>query len=126
MWNTIILNPMINALLWIYSLVGNFGIAIIVFTILVRLITHPLTAQQIKSTRAMQKMQKSKKWQNLQKKYKNDKQKLQRGAQMTRAMTLSMPLLMGYLALTFSSGLAIYFVVSNVVAILQYGVLVRV
>ena len=66
-WNTLILDPMINSLMWIYSGLGeNFGLAIIVFTILVRLITYPLTASQIKSTRSMQDLQKSKKGQDMQ------------------------------------------------------------
>jgi len=77
MWDTIITNPMINSLLWIYSILGNFGIAIILFTIIVRFLTYPLTIKQLKSAQGMQEMQKSKKWQELQKKYKNDKQKLQ-------------------------------------------------
>lgn len=76
MWNTLIIQPMVNALLWIYSLVGNFGIAIILFTILIRLITHPLTASQVKSTTKMTELQKSKRWQEIQKKYKDDKNKL--------------------------------------------------
>jgi len=58
MWNTIILEPMINSLLYIYSLLGqNFGWAIIVFTALVRLITLPLTIQQMRSTMVMQEIQ---------------------------------------------------------------------
>jgi YidC/Oxa1 family membrane protein insertase len=78
MWDTLIINPMVNTLLWIYSVLGqNFGLAIIVFTILIRLIIYPLTQQQLKSSQAMQEMQGSKKWQDLQKKYKDDKQKLQ-------------------------------------------------
>ena len=68
---------MANSLLWIYSLLGNFGISIIIFTFLVRLLTHPLTVQQLKSTSQMQDMQKSKEWLDIQKKYKDDKQKLQ-------------------------------------------------
>ena len=76
MWNTLIIEPMVNALLWIYSLVGNFGIAIILFTILIRLITHPLTASQVKSTAKMTELQRSKQWQDIQKKYKDDKNKL--------------------------------------------------
>lgn len=76
-WNGLIINPMINLLLFIYSLIANFGIAIILFTILIRLITHPLQAKQMKSTQAMQDMQKSKEYQEMQKKYKDDKQKLQ-------------------------------------------------
>ncbi len=76
-WNMIIINPMVNTLLFIYSLVGNFGIAIILFTLVIRLITHPLTVQQMKGTAKMQEMQNSKEWQATQKKYKDDKQKLQ-------------------------------------------------
>jgi YidC/Oxa1 family membrane protein insertase len=78
MWDTLILNPMINALLLIYDLLwNNFGLAIIVFTIVIRLITLPLTMQQTRSQQKMQELQGSKKWQDLQKKYKDDKQKLQ-------------------------------------------------
>lgn len=77
MWNTLIVDPMTNALLLIYSLVGeNFGLAIIVFTIVVRLITYPLTASQMKSTSALQTMQKSERWQEIQKTYKDDREKL--------------------------------------------------
>jgi YidC/Oxa1 family membrane protein insertase len=234
MWETLIINPMVNTLLWIYGLLNNFGLAIIAFTLLVRLITHPLTVQQMKGTQKMQQMQQSKEWQALQKKYKDDKQKLQQeqmklyqemginplgsclplliqfpiiiglyqaiirvlavtpmqlsqlfynvypfvdiskllpvnpdflwmnlsqperltilgfeipvmaiivvittylqsklmtppsqpgeqGAQMTKAMNLYMPLLMGYLALTFASGLSLYFITSNVASIIQYA-----
>jgi YidC/Oxa1 family membrane protein insertase len=38
-------------------------------------------------------------------------------------MNLYMPLFMGYLAYTFSSGLALYFVASNLVGVLQYAVM---
>jgi YidC/Oxa1 family membrane protein insertase len=234
MWDMLIINPMVNTLLFIYSLIGNFGIAIILFTLLIRMITYPLTIQQIRGTQKMQEMQKSKEWQAIQKKYKDDKQKLQQeqmklyqemginplgsclpmliqfpiiiglyqaiiralavtplqfaelnknlypfldvskllpvnnhflwmnlnqperiyifgigipllaiivvvttylqsklmtppsqpgeqGAQMTQAMNLYMPLFMGYLALTFASGLSLYFITSNVASIIQYG-----
>jgi YidC/Oxa1 family membrane protein insertase len=42
------------------------------------------------------------------------------GAQMTQAMSLYMPFFMGYLALTFASGLALYFVATNLATIAQY------
>jgi YidC/Oxa1 family membrane protein insertase len=77
MWNTLILNPMVNILLWIYGLIGDFGIAIILFTILIRLITQPLNMQQMRSMQVMQELQSSKEWLEIQKKYKDDKQKLQ-------------------------------------------------
>jgi len=77
MWDTIIIKPFITTLLFIYDLIGeNFGLAIILFTILIKLITHPLTAKQIKSSKAMQDMQNDKDWQEIQKKYKNDRDRL--------------------------------------------------
>jgi len=229
---------MINILLYIYSFVGqDFGLAIILFTILVRLVTYPLNAQQVKQSKAMQDLQENKKWQAMQKKYKNDKEKLaqeqmalykelgvnpfgsclptlvqfpiiiglyqaiiralavsplqllnlskhisngadliplnnhflwmdlslpekdfglaiagygipilalivlitsyvqtklmtppstggagDQSAQMTKAMGMYMPIFMGWLAYSFSSGLALYFVVSNLATILQYAI----
>jgi YidC/Oxa1 family membrane protein insertase len=77
MWNTLILYPMVNVLVWIYNfLFHNFGIAIILFTILIRLITYPLTASQLKGQKKMQELTSSKKYQEIQKKYKDDREKL--------------------------------------------------
>jgi YidC/Oxa1 family membrane protein insertase len=77
LWTTIIVQPMTNILLWIYAAVGgNFGLAIILFTALIRLVTHPLMVQQIKGTTAMQNLQSNEKWIAMQKKYKDDKEKL--------------------------------------------------
>lgn len=77
MWETIIVNPLTNILLFIYQIVGSqFGIAIIIFTILIRVVTHPLMAKQIKGSQAMQELQSNKEWQDIQKKYKGDKEKL--------------------------------------------------
>lgn len=41
-------------------------------------------------------------------------------AQMTRAMTTYMPLLFGFLALSYSSGLSIYFITANIFGVIQY------
>jgi len=76
MWNTIIIEPMLNTLLWIYRVIGDFGLAIILFTLLIRLITHPLTAQQMKGTQKMQELQNSEEWKAIQKKYKDNKEQL--------------------------------------------------
>lgn len=85
LFDTIIVNPFTNALLLIYALVGNlgifsaignFGISIILFTIVIRLLTHPIMAQQIKSSTAMQELMASEEWVKIQEKYKNDKEKL--------------------------------------------------
>lgn len=246
MWDTLIIEPMVNTLLGIYMVLSNvlgpanmFGLAIIIFTILIRLITYPLTIQQMKSAQAMQELQKSKKWQEIQKKYKDNREKLaqeqmamykemgvnpfgsclptliqfpiiiglyqaiirglavtptqlldlskhiysfingaaiiplnnqflwmnlsqperiyifgfgvpllaiivvittylqsklmtppaqpgEQGAQITQAMNLYMPFLMGWLAYSFSSGLALYFVTSNIIGILQYAAMGKV
>ncbi len=235
LWDLLILNPMTNTLLWIYSFIGNFGIAIILFTILIRLVTYPLNTQQMKSSQAMQEFQNSKEWQEIQKKYKDDRQKLaleqqrvmremgvnplsgclptliqfpiiiglyqaitralavsplqllglsdliypfipistlipinnnflwmdlsqperlmifgvgipvmaiivvattwvqsklmtppsttkDQGAQMAQSMTVTMPLVIGFMALNFASGLSLYFITSNVVTIAQYAI----
>lgn len=239
MWDAIIISPFINVILFIYSIVGqNFGIAIILFTILIRLITHPLMVSQIKGSSNMQNLQSNEKWKAMQEKYKNDKEALAReqmalykelginpfasclpmlvqfpiiiglyqaiiqsmahtpldllkltrhiypgfldaaelipvnnqflwmnlgqperlpifgvgvpilailvvittylqsklmtpptaspndqSAQMTGMMNLYMPIFMGWLAWTLASGLSLYFVISNVVGILQYAIL---
>lgn len=66
-----IIIPFTNALIFIYSLLGeNFGLAIIVFTVLVRLLTYPFNAQQMKSAKAMQELQSNPKAKALQEKYK--------------------------------------------------------
>lgn len=66
-----IIVPFTNVLVFIYSLLGhNFGLAIIVFTLLVRLITYPFNAQQMKSAKAMQELQSNPKWRQIQEKYK--------------------------------------------------------
>lgn len=245
MWEAVIITPFINVLMAIYHFVPSFGIAIILFTILIRLITHPLTVQQLKGTSAMQDLQKDPRWLEAQKKYKDDKEKLSQEqlklykelgvnpfssclptliqfpiiiglyqsiiralgstpiellylqqhvypfmqkiyltlmpiqnhflwfnlsqpdntikpsflpfsipllavvvvvttflqtklmtppsaspgdqtAQMTKAMNLYMPLLMGWMALTLASGLSIYFITSNIIGILQYAALGRI
>ncbi|PKN99490.1 MAG: hypothetical protein CVU43_15240 [Chloroflexi bacterium HGW-Chloroflexi-5] len=76
MWDTLIISPFINLLLWIYMLVGNFGVAIILFTTLTRMVLYPLTAKQIKGAQAMQDLQKDNRYIKIQEKYKGDKEKL--------------------------------------------------
>lgn len=240
MWETLIIQPFTNLLLWIYSLLagipGAFGWAIILFTIVIRVVTWPLNAQQLKGAQAMQEMQNDKEWQAIQKKYAKDREKLaqeqmriykERGinpfssclptliqfpiiiglyqaiiralasaplgllqlarsaypalnaaaliplnsrflwmdlsqpefvpifgfnlptlaiivavttyiqskltmpasatpgdqsAAMTKTMSIYMPLLLGYFALTFASGLSVYFITSNLLGIFQYAV----
>ena len=75
-WYLIIGNPVLNVLIALSHLLsGSFGLAIIALTIIVRLISWPLTKRQLKSSKALQDMQP--KIQELQKKYGKNQQKLQ-------------------------------------------------
>lgn len=221
---------MINALLLFYSVLGHqFILAIIVLTILIRIIVFPLSLKQQRSMAMLKSLQNSKEWQDIQKKYKNDREKLaqeqmrlyrERGvspmggclptliqfpvliglyqsitrvlavsplqlvdlaprvylpglaalvplnnrffwldlgrpdpfyilpvlvvfttwaqqkllsppnpdpqaASMSQSMQIMMPLMFGFFALQFSSALAIYFVISNVVGVAQYAIINR-
>lgn len=74
MWD-LILNPFITVITLLYSVFGNSAVlAIILFTVLVRLVMYPLSAQQMRSSKAMQQLQPELK--KLQEKYKNDREKL--------------------------------------------------
>ncbi len=73
MWD-LILNPFITALTVLYQLFNSSVIAIILFTVLIRLITYPLTAQQTRASKAMAELQPELK--KMQEKYKNDREKL--------------------------------------------------
>jgi YidC/Oxa1 family membrane protein insertase len=42
-------------------------------------------------------------------------------AAMSKMMSIYMPLLLGYFALNFASGLSVYFITSNILGIVQYA-----
>ena len=74
-WNTILLEPILNLLVLMSRyFLGSFGIAVIVLTIIIRLLMFPLTMQQLKSSKAMQTL--GPKMKELQKKYAKDQEKL--------------------------------------------------
>ena len=70
-----LLNALGSVLAWVYDIVPNYGIAIIVLTLAIRLLLLPLGIKQIKSMQHMQALQP--KLKELQKKYKNNRQKQQ-------------------------------------------------
>lgn len=53
----IIVRPITNILFLIYGLVGDFGLAIILFTVLVKICLWPLVKRQLHQTRLMRKIQ---------------------------------------------------------------------
>ena len=75
-WETVITTPMINSLVLLYSIFfNNFGISIIVFTCLIRLMLFPLTLKQSRQMKAMSDL--SPKMKMIQAKYAEDKAKQQ-------------------------------------------------
>lgn len=230
MWDLLIINPMTNAMLLFYGLLANqFILAILALTIVIRILVFPLTLKQQRSMMSMQALQRSQEWQDIQKKYKGDREKLAQeqmrmyreygvnpaggclptliqfpvliglyqsinrvlatspiqlidlaqrvyapglaalvpmndrflwlrlgqpdtyyilpilvvvttwaqqklltppnpdpqAASMNRSMQVMMPLMFGFFALSFSSALSIYFVISNVVGVAQYWIINR-
>ncbi len=75
MWTSFV-NLFLNLLLFIYKLVGNFGVAIIIFTVLIKLLTHPLMQAQIKSSKLMAELNSDPEYLAMQEKYKNDRERL--------------------------------------------------
>ena len=66
-------------LAWLYQLTSNYGVALIIFAVLLKLILLPATAKSKKSTMKMSRLQP--RLQALQKKYANDQQKLSEATQ---------------------------------------------
>ena len=76
MFEYLITRPMGFIIEHIYNLVSNYGLAIIIFTILIKLILIPLNIHSQKAMKKQQKIQPL--MAELQKKYANDQEKLQR------------------------------------------------
>ena len=70
----VLAGPLLDLLRLIYGYVGNYGVAIIILTIIVRLLLFPLTFKGMKSMKRMQQL--SPRMKKLQAKYKNNKEKL--------------------------------------------------
>lgn len=59
MFTTLIVQPIFNLLVLVYALLPghNFGLALIIFTIIIRLLLWPLVRKQLHQARAMRKLQ---------------------------------------------------------------------
>lgn len=66
--------PMGDLLRWLVNMVGDYGYAIIVFTVITKLLLLPLNVKQTNTTKRMNEIQP--KMKAIQDKYKNDKDKL--------------------------------------------------
>lgn len=78
-WNTVLVTPMFNMLVLLEKLSGNLGVAIILFTILIRLVLVPVVLPSIKAMKKQRDLQPE--LDKLKTKYKHDK-KLQAEKQM--------------------------------------------
>lgn len=56
-FNLIFTFPIFNVLILLYRAIGDFGLSIIVLTLIIRLILFPLTLKQLRSMKAMQALQ---------------------------------------------------------------------
>lgn len=72
-FHVIIYQPLYNALIGIYDIIPDLGIAIIILTVIIRVLLIPLSKKSIESQKKMQEIQPEIK--KIQEKYKNDKQK---------------------------------------------------
>jgi YidC/Oxa1 family membrane protein insertase len=73
LWNTLLVHPVMNLTLFAYSIVHDFGLAVILVTVAIRLALYPLYVTQIRSQRAMQEVAPA--MEELKKKYGKDRQR---------------------------------------------------
>ena len=74
-WFSFLTKPISYAINWFYGYAGNFGLAIVAFTILMRLILFPLAHTSFKSMAKMKKLQPE--MQRLKETYPDDRKKMQ-------------------------------------------------
>jgi YidC/Oxa1 family membrane protein insertase len=73
---SILAKPLFHVLIYFYGFLGNYGWAIILLTIIIKLLFWPLTHKSYMSMKAMQKLQPE--MQKLREKYKNDRDRMNR------------------------------------------------
>lgn len=74
MWYTLLYQPLVNALIFLYRLFGNFGWAVIGLTLLIRLLLVPLTLSSLRAAKKMRAL--APELEKLKKKHGDDRQKL--------------------------------------------------
>jgi len=74
-FNLVLITPLTNLFVLLTTLTGNAGVGVIILTIIIRLITLPLTLKQMHGTRAMMAVQP--RMQEIQKRYKDPKRRQQ-------------------------------------------------
>jgi YidC/Oxa1 family membrane protein insertase len=73
LYHTLLFQPLLNLLIWLYNFIGDIGVAIILVTILIRLILLIPSQKALKAQKSLQELQP--KLEEIRKKYKDDKKK---------------------------------------------------
>lgn len=73
-WFDLLAKPLLHVLVFFYGFLKNYGLAIILLTVIIKLLFWPLTHKSYASMKAMQKLQPE--MQKLREKFKNDKDRL--------------------------------------------------
>lgn len=73
-WNTLLFYPLLNVLMWLHQLTGNFGWAVILLTVGLRAVMTPLVWSSMKTMKKQQEL--NPEIAKLKEKFKNDKQGL--------------------------------------------------
>ncbi|MCK9393281.1 MAG: YidC/Oxa1 family membrane protein insertase [Candidatus Paceibacterota bacterium] len=73
-FNAVLYQPMLNILVLLYLFIKDFGVAVILLTVLVKVVTHPMNRKAIESQKKMAEIQP--KIKELQEKYKDDQQRM--------------------------------------------------
>jgi YidC/Oxa1 family membrane protein insertase len=74
-WNTFLVHPLINLLVLAYDVVPDFGLAVVIVTVAIRLALYPLFRAQVMSSRKMQELAPA--LNDIKKKYANDRARVQ-------------------------------------------------
>lgn len=75
-WFSALAKPLLHAMKYFYKYTGNYGIAIIIITVILKILFFPLTHKSYKSMKEMQKLQP--KMNELREKFKNDRDAMNR------------------------------------------------
>jgi len=107
-WNLLFFEPMLNSLLLIYRYLGHsFALSILVFTVLIKLLTLPMTRKQMETTKKTQEMQP--RLEELKKKYGNDQERMsQEQVKLMRELGISPTGCIGPMLIQFPIWIGLY------------------
>jgi YidC/Oxa1 family membrane protein insertase len=131
-WFEWFMRPIFDLLLFLFRVTGNFGLAIIGLTLIVRGIMFPIAQKQFQSMAAMRKIQP--KMKALQERFKDDKARQQQEIlKLYQAEKINpaagclpiMPWVLVFIMAPFAAGLQLYWMTNNILTIAQQWWLYR-